>query len=230
VRVRRVLSLALLAGAPAAPLAAQAFGVPVSGAPMARGVSLHAMAGLPNAAGEGGVAGMLAVSLGARRAGVTGFLSTRTGRDGDLPDFAGGGASANVKVFGGPLVPFLVQLQGGAAYAAFRPHAGGPRETRWHVPVGLALSWVFPQPAVAVRPWIAPRIDHARVTGPDPLLDPLPGGPVPRATATATEFGLSGGVSFGFLNGLAIDLAYDRVFAAGGAPATFGVGLTYNLR
>lgn len=204
----------LLAGA-AWPAAGQAFGVPVSGSPVPRGVTLHAMTGFPNDAGGGGRAGLLGVSLGARRAGVTGFVSGRAGQTGELADFASVGAAAAIKVFGGPLVPFAVQLQGGAAYASPRPgagSAGAARDRRWHVPVGVGISWVFPQPAVAVRPWLAPRLDYTRVT------------------TGATEFGLSGGLSFGFLNGLAVDVAYDRVFVSGGAPSTFGFGLSYTIR
>lgn len=231
---RAVLVLAGALAAPAAPAAGQAFGVPVSGAALPRGVTLHAMTGFPNAAGGGGQAGMLGLSLGARRAGVTGFVSGRFGQAGDQPDFAGVGAAASLKVFGGPLVPFSVQLQGGAAYASFRtgtvPVSGSrDRERRWHLPAALAVSWVFPQPVVAIRPWIAPRVDYVRGSVPDPLVDPLPGQPAPRITTTATEFGLSGGISFGFLNGLSVDVAYDRVFAGGASPATFGVGLSYSI-
>jgi hypothetical protein len=218
------------------PLAGQAFGVPVSGAGFARGVTLHAAAGFPNSAAEGGAAGMIGVSLGARRVGLTGFLSGRVDRARVRESFWGGGAAASVKLFGGPLVPFLVQLQGGVAYAAVGSGSpggsgdGGLEERFWHVPVGLGLSWVFAQPVVAVKPWIAPRLDYSRSTGPDPLADPMPGQPVPRVTTGATRFGLSGGVSFGFLNGLALELAYDRVFAGAGSPASLGVGLSYVVR
>lgn len=208
-------ALAFLAAGVARPAAGQAFGVPVSGNPVPRGVTLHAMTGFPNDAGGGGRAGLLGLSLGARRAALTGFVSGRAGQAGDLGDFASVGATAAIKVFGGPLVPFALQVQGGAAYANSRAgagSAGGPRDPRWHVPVGVGLSWVFPQPAVAVRPWLAPRLDYTRV-----------------ATA-ATEFGLSGGISFGFLNGVALDVAYDRVFVRGGAPGTFGFGLSYTIR
>lgn len=216
----------------AAPLAAQAFGVPVAGTGIPRGATLHAMAGFPNASGGGGSAVLAGVSWGARRLGALGFASRRIDRAGTPGGFWSAGGLVNLKVFGGPLVPFSVMLQGGAAYATEGGTGGGASDdgfTRWHVPAGMAVTWLFARPGVSITPWVAPRLDHARTIGPDPLADPVPGGPTPRATTTATEFGLSGGLSFGFLSGLTLEVAYDRVFAGAGSPHSFGVGLTHPL-
>jgi hypothetical protein len=88
------------------------------------------------------------------------------------------------------------------------------------------LSWTIPQPVVAIKPWIAPRIDYARVTTPLVSVAQLS----TSSTTTDTNFGLSGGVTFGLLNGLSVDVAADRVFASGGKPTTVGFGLSFNFR
>jgi hypothetical protein len=225
-RLVAVIGITCLCGAGS--LTAQAFGIPVPGLGIRRGTTLHAMAAFPNGAAEGGVAVMAGVSLGARRVGVLGFGSRRLDRSGPADGFWSGGALVNLKVFGGPLVPFSVMLQGGAAYASEGNGGAGFGITRWHVPAGLAISWLFARPGVSVTPWVAPRLDHVSSTGPDPLGDPPPGGTVPRSTTTVTEFGLSGGLSFGFLSGFTLEVAYDRVLG-GGSPATVGLGITFPL-
>ena len=225
------------------PLEGQAIGMPVTVPGVATGVTLHLAGALDNAGAGKGQAAQVGVSLGARRVGLTAFVSRRFAADGD-PSFESVGAALTTKIFGGPLVPFAVNLQVGAAYAAPPAGPGIPVTARgaaslapalrrapallagagypggsdvWHVPLALGISWVFPQPVVAVKPWIAPRVDVTRVS-------------VAGQRDTATEFGLSGGLSFGFLNGLSIDVAYDRVFVGSGSPASFGLGLSYRLR
>jgi hypothetical protein len=219
-----------------APLAAQAPGIPVKNAGVVRGITLSAMAGVPNDAAGGGTAFLVGAGLGARRVGVAGFASVYSGADFADGTFAGLGANFTYRLVGGPLIPLALNFQAGAAY--YSPSIGGSQggypagAKAWHVPVGVSLSLAIAQPVVAIRPWIAPRLDYTRARGPDPLADPLPGGSLPMVTTTATELAGSVGVTFGFLNGLGIDLALDRVFAdsPGGKPLTFGVGLTYTLK
>jgi hypothetical protein len=152
---------------------------------------------------------------------VGAFLSRLGGSSLSAHGFNSVGATVTAKILGGPLVPVAVLLQAGAGYS--NPSVGtGSTKTNfktWHVPVGVGITWTIPQPVVALKPWIAPRLDHSRVEV----------GPV---TNTATDFGLSGGVTFGFLNGLSIDLAADRVFAGGtgGKPTTVGIGVSFNVK
>jgi hypothetical protein len=70
------------------------------------------------------------------------------------------GARLNLKVFGGPLVPLSVTLQAGAEYA----DPSGPG-TVVHAPIGVGIALTIPNPNLAIRPWIAPRVDVTRVTG-----------------------------------------------------------------
>ena len=227
--MRRMWSLVLAARF--CPVAtAQAPGVPVINAGVAKGVTLGAMVGIPKQAGGKGTAGVLSLSLGAPRIGVTGFVSSRWNPGTAADDYTAVGASLNWKVFGGPLVPVAAQLQIGAAYFAPTPPPGNAfttgspgyddRDRIWHLPVGLGISWTIARPVVALKPWIAPRLDLNHT-------DPAGG----FSGGTSGEFGLSGGLSLGFLNGLSVDLAYDRVFAdAVSKPATFGLGLSYRFR
>ena len=209
--------VALLVLAPAATALAQAPGLPVINAGPARGVTVAGMVGFGNqAAGDATTFGVTG-TLGFRRVAVSGFVARAGGTNlSDNAVTSGGGAVA-IKLLGGPLVPVSVNLQAGAAYLA-------PGEaTMWRVPVGIGISWTIPQPVVAIKPWVAPRLDYSRVTA------PVAGQP-DRATSTDTDFGLSGGVTFGFLNGVALDVAADRVFAGAGKPTTIGLGLSFNFR
>jgi len=228
----RALGAMLILAAP--PLAGQAPGVPVKNAGVARGVTLSTMAGIPNEAAGGGTAIAVGAGFGARRVAVAALASLYSGSDFADGTFGGVGGSLTYRVLGGPLIPLTLNFQAGAAY--YSPSGGSSsydaRTTHWHIPVGLGLALAIAKPVVAIKPWVAPRVDYTRIRAPDPLADPVPGGPIPMATTTATDFAGSAGVSFGFLNGLGIDLAVDRVFAdgPGGKPLTFGIGLTYTLK
>jgi hypothetical protein len=205
-------------------LAAQAPGLPVMNSGATRGVTVAALVGFPNDAAGGGTALQAGVTLGARRVAVGGFLARIGSPDGSADDVYSGGAAVTLKVLGGPLVPVAVNLQAGAAYAAQPIGTGGDKAKTWRVPVGLGISWTIPQPVVAIKPWIAPRLDYSRTD--------LPSGSLALGEGSRTDFGLSGGISFGFLNGLALDLAVDRVFrdGVGAKPLTFGAGVSFTFR
>jgi hypothetical protein len=237
--LRALCAAGLMVGV-STPAVGQAIGMPVTVPGVPSGVTFRAGGALSNADAGKGRAAQVGVSLGGRRLAITGYLGRRLGQESG-PDFTSVGASLTNKIFGGPLVPFAVNLQVAAAYGApsssgvvydagwagggipsanLAQAAGGYGSGTkvWHVPVAVGISWVFPQPVVALKPWIAPRLDVVRVSA---------GG----TGTTDANFGLSGGVSFGFLNGLGIDLTYDRVFAGGGAsPAILGLGLSFTLK
>lgn len=216
-RFQRAISAVGALWAATAPVQAQAPGLPVVNAGVSKGLTLGGMVGFPNDAAGGGTAFMMTGMIGFRRVALGGFVSSQ--KISGLPDrsYAGGG-NVVVKVAGGPLVPISINLMGGFAYSEV---ALTPRLKAWHVPVGLGIAWTIPRPVVALKPWIAPRLDYRRNSG----------GGLGSVVSAATDFGLSGGVTFGFLNGLGIDVAFDRIFSdVAPKPTTLGVGLSYSLK
>ena len=205
-------------GVATGPVAAQAPGLPVVNAGVSKGLKLGGMVVFPNDAAGGGTAFMVAGTMGFRRVAFGGFVSSQNVSGLQDRPYAGGG-NVVVKVAGGPLVPVSINLMGGFAYSelALTPQRG----RAWRVPVGLGIAWTIPRPVVALKPWIAPRLDYRRNSG----------GGLGSAVLTATDFGLSGGVAFGFLNGLGIDVAFDRIFNDfAQKPSTVGMGLSYSFK
>ncbi len=208
---------------------AQGPGLPVMNPGVPRGFTIATMAGFGNDAAGGGTAFSLAGTAGFRRFAIGGFVSRLRGSTLDDGSVAAGGGNLTIKVAGGPLVPVSINFQAGLGYYAPGYSTSQTFKT-WRAPVGLGISWTIPRPVVALKPWIAPRVDIRRITTPDPLADPVPGGPIPTITSTESEFGLSGGINFGLIIGLGIDVAVDRVFAQGARPTTVGVGLSYTFK
>lgn len=210
------LSLSLLA---AASLRAQAAGLPVINSGITSGIGLSLDAGIPNDAAGGGWAGGATVKAGFGILGVSGTVSRLDPDAGDA--VWSGGATANMKVFGGPLVPIAVTLQGGAGYVApeFRCLSPGACDIKeWHFPVGLGISFTIPNPALAIKPWIAPRADILRTsqTGSE--------------SNTDVGIGVSGGVELNLLNGMGLHVAYDWAKHDDVKPAIFSAGFHYTFR
>lgn len=212
----------------AAPIMAQAPGIPIMNLGFSRGFTLGSMVGFNRASAGDGTGFLVSGTAGFRRIAVGGFVSGLSGSALSTKTLVARGATLAFKVAGGPLVPVAITLLTGAGY--FAPGSG--LTTNWRVPVGLGISWTIPQPSVALKLWVSPRLDYSRVRGPDPLADPAPGAPVPRRTTTETDFGLSGGVNLGFLNGFGLDLAVDRRFTngPGSKPASLGLGASYHFK
>jgi hypothetical protein len=154
--------------------------------------------------------------------GVTAMLSTYK-PDGDDDSYVSVGATGNLRLIGGPLVPLSVTLQGGVGYYkpdnSLLPEDSGLKQ--WRFPVGLGFALTIPNPALAIRPWLAPRIDIVRTSAEVAGVSD---------SETDTNFGLSGGVELNLLNGFGLHAAYDRVFGDGGDPSTFGIGAHYSFR
>jgi hypothetical protein len=172
------------------------------------GIGIAGDVGFPSASAGRGLALGATAALGLGPIGVTGSVARFD------PKGAGGainsaGATGNLKIFGGPLIPVSVTLQAGAAYSKQGSYslggAGGVGVKAWHVPVGLGLALTIPNPVFSIKPWVAPRIDVTRTTQ-------SAGGTASPTTDTKTRFGISGGVDLGFLNGLTIRTMYDRVW------------------
>jgi hypothetical protein len=211
-----VLILAL-----AAPLsaAAQVRGLPVYNSGVPTGLGLYGDIAFPNDDAGGGTTLAGSARLGLGPVGVTGTLAHLDG-EGASPNVTSVGGTLNYKVFGGPLIPFSATLQGGLGYAKLPVGFGGlaTEVKQYRFPVGLGLALTIPNPVLAIKPWVAPRIDIVRDS-------PL-GGPA----STETNFGISAGVEFNLLTGLGLHAAYDRVSAGALKPSSFAVGLHYGLR
>jgi hypothetical protein len=196
--------------------AAQVRGIPVYNSGVASGIALYGDVGFPDSSAGKGTAFALTGRAGFGAFGATAILSSFN-PDGPASSDVSVGAALNYKVFGGPLVPLSVTLQGGIGYA--KPDLGllPGDETELRFPVGLGFALTIPNPSLAVRPWIAPRVDIIKVSN---------GG----VSNTETNFGLGGGLELNLLNGFGLHAAYDRVFVDGGDPSVFGLGAHYAFR
>jgi outer membrane protein with beta-barrel domain len=222
-RRSRLLALLLVAAAGhAGGLVAQVAGLPVRNAGVGTGIGLAADVGFPNAAAGKGVAAGLTGAIGLGPLGITGTVATWNPK-GPGESITSVGATGNLKIIGGPLIPVSVTLQAGAArFTEDRSAPGEPLEFRtWHVPVGVGLALTIPNPVFSIKPWVAPRLDVLRTT-----IE----ADTPAETNTTTDFGISGGVDLGFLNGLTIRAMYDRVSRGGGVNvSTISVGLGFKV-
>jgi len=145
---------------------------------------------------------------------------------GDVVQAAIGG-TVNWKIFGGPLIPLAVNLQAGVAFWEIGDPSPPivpedtdiPKLVEWRVPVGVSFVLTIPTPGMAIKPWIAPRVDYRRTT-----LSGL------DLSNDATEFAFSIGLDLAFLNGLGARAAYDWLQSDGKTLSTIGVGLNYSFK
>jgi hypothetical protein len=211
-----LVALALGVAGAAPTLAAQVRGIPVYNSGIATGIALYGDVGFPNSDAGKGTAFALTGRAGFGPFGATAIFSSFN-PDGPASSDLSVGATLNLKIFGGPLVPLSVTMQGGIGYS--KPDTGllPGHDTELRFPVGLGFALTIPNPALAIKPWIAPRIDVVRSSG---------GG----SADTETNFGLGGGLELNLLNGFGLHAAYDRVFLNGGDPSTFGLGAHYAFR
>ena len=215
---RLLVSAGVVLVAAAAPSAqAQVQGLPVYNSGVSSGIALYGDVGLSNADAGKGTAFGVTGRAGFGPLGVTAILSAFN-PDGPAGNKVSVGGTLNYKLFGGPLIPLSVTLQGGIGY--FKSDAGflpSGEQNMLRFPVGLGFALTIPNPALAIKPWIAPRLDIVRVSG---------GG----SSNTDTNFGIGGGLELNLLSGLGVHAAYDRVFTDGGDPSVFGLGAHYSFR
>jgi hypothetical protein len=212
-RFQRALPFVLLLVLAALPArgTAQVTGLPVRNSGISSGLTIAGEVGFPSADYGKGTAfgGRGAVGFGP--IGVSAVISSYNPKNG--PTQTGLGGYLNLKVFGGPLVPFSVTLQGGAEYVK----NNGAKVL--HAPIGLGIGLRIPNPALAIKPWIAPRLDVLRVSGSG------------ITTTTDENFGISGGVDFSLLGGFGFGVAYDRIWAGSGVtPSVLSVGASYSIK
>jgi opacity protein-like surface antigen len=204
------LTLALVLGA--MPATAQVRGLPVYNSGIPTGLGLFGDIGFPNtAAGKGTTFGATA-QLGAGQFGVTGTIARFDGSNLN-PNVTGYGGTVNYKFFGGPLVPLTATLQAGLGYDKVNS------TKNYHIPVGVGFGLTIPNPILAIKPWIAPRVDIMHTS--------FGGG---ATSSSETNFGLSAGVEFNLLSGVGLHAAYDRIFVTGDDPNIFAAGLHYQFR
>jgi hypothetical protein len=209
-----VLALAL----GARPAGAQNPGLPVYNFGVPRGIGIYGDLGFPNDRAGGGTVFGVTGRAGFGPIGATATLSSFD-QDGPGGSDVSVGGTFNYKLLGGPLVPLSVTLQAGVSYLKLSEGFIPDEEvSAYHFPLGVGFALVIPNPVLAIRPWLAPRVDIAYQKA---------GG----ESDTQTNFGLSGGLELNLLNGFGIHAAYDRVFAkATDDPATFGIGAHYTFR
>lgn len=217
-RPRGLVALLTLTLAPGL-LDAQLPGVAHRNAGVTRGLQLAVEAGFPNDPVSVGTAfgGSAAFGLG-----LVGITATATTWEQDFGTVEGRdrsfgvGATGNLRLLGGPLVPLSVTLQAGAALWTERYASGDviADETIRAYPIGLGFALVIPSPIVSLKPWLAPRVQVTMLPG----------------DARSTDVGLGGGIDLGFINGTSVRGAYDRVFLEGSDRSVWSVGLAHSLR
>ena len=213
---KHATGIMIAAALAAVPAAAQVPGLPVYNQGVPRGIGLYGDVGFPNDVAGGGTAYGVTGRAGFGFVGVTAIVSTYN-PDGPVDSHTSVGATGNLRLFGGPLVPLTVTLQAGAGYSKI------DEAKDYRFPIGLGFALTIPNPVLAIRPWLAPRLDIARIE--------VEGtGGAPDVYNTDTNFGLSGGVELNLLNGLGLHAAYDRVFGNGSDPSVFAIGAHYNFR
>ena len=136
-------------------LAAQVRGIPVDNAGVARGVGIYADIGFPNDEAGGGRAYALTGKAGLGLIGFTGTLASYDPEGADASVAVG--ATVNYRIFGGPLVPLSVNLQGGIGYYA--PDTGSPfdfADSDLHFPIGVGFALTIPIPSLPSVPGSRP--------------------------------------------------------------------------
>lgn len=214
----RLNRLAVLAGAVLVPsiLSAQVAGLPVRNAGVGTGIGIAADVGFPNADMGKGTAFGGTGFVGLGPLGVTASVS-RWNPGGEAAGVTSIGGTLNLKVFGGPLIPLSLTMQGGIARTRTSDIEGGS-VTTMHFPVGLGVGVTIPNPAFSIKPWAAPRVDVVHQSGEG------------LVSGTRAKFAISGGIDVGFLSGISVRAMYDRVSAGGGShPAVFSLGAGFKV-
>lgn len=206
-RLAALAAILLLAG----PAGAQVPRLPVFNNGVPRGIQVAGDVGFPNAAAGEGETYALTGALGLGTLGFTATVGSTSPEGGDATGVVGG--TANLRIIGGPLVPFFVNLQGGVGYADF----DGAGTT--HVPLGVGLGLTIPLPVFGLKPWFAPRWDYTSVS--------LAGG----GSTDESAFAYSAGIDVAFIIGLGLRVAYDWVDTdvGGESPSVWSVGAKWSF-
>jgi len=220
---RAVVALALVA----APLAAQAPGLPVHGGGFRQGVEAVATIGWAGASSFTGDATTYALGLsyGSGRLGLSGTAGL-VDPEADASAATLGALVSLLLVGNGVDTPFEVSIFGGYGWfdrAESRvfiaregllrrdPPLGTPGN--WRVLLGGSVAAAITTPYASIRPWLAPRAELFQLT-------------VSDATSDETRVAGSAGVDVRFPGGPGIRIMWDKV---DGYESTLGVGLSYRF-
>ena len=210
-KAKALVTSALLLLALTVDARAQNLGLPVINSGFGTGLTLSGDVGFPSDDAGGGTAFGLTGLVGLGPLGVSATVS-RWKPDGFDEGQTSLGGTVNLKLFGGPLIPFGITAQAGASRTKIDD------VSLYHFPIGVSFSAKIPTTVIGIKPWVAPRIDIARISG------------IPNVDAdTDSNFGFSAGVELNLLSGLGFHAAYDYVKFDGGSDKIFGVGLHYGL-
>lgn len=204
----------------AAPARAQVLGLPVYNSGVSSGISLNADYGFVTVDPGSAKAKTIGLTAGAALGpiGVTATYASLNPEVGDNQSSLG--ATANLKLFGGPLIPVSVNAQVGLGYWQDKDFFGpGLDRKNVNIPVGLGIALNVPTPGLSIKPWVAPRMQYTRTSG--------------SVDDSQTKFGISAGVNLGLVGGINGRVAYDQItFDQGGTDVktkVFSVGLGYNF-
>ena len=200
----------------AAPARAQNLGLPVFNSGVGSGISLNADYGFGSTDPETQKVKTLGLTAGAAL-GPIGFTATYANSNPETGDNQSSlGATANLKVFGGPLIPVSVNAQAGIGYWNVKDGFGPGVDLKYvNIPVGIGIALNVPTPGLSIKPWIAPRMQYTRTSG--------------GADDSETNFGISAGVNLGLVGGINGRVAYDQITVNDVKSKVFSVGLGWNF-
>jgi len=194
---------------------AQGAGLPLINSGVPSGVTVAADVGFPDDQLGGGTAYGASANVGFGILGLGAQVVRHAWGGEGVDGTTSVGGTAAVRLFGGPLVPFRVHVQAGYARWDLQiDDVVGVSQSRGTASLGFAAT--IPVPAFAIKPWIAPRVQRTESSG-----------------NSFSEYGVSGGIELGFLNGMTIRGAYDRTWLDRSGftaqPGIWSVGLGWGL-
>ncbi|MEO8478964.1 MAG: hypothetical protein ABI542_04965 [Gemmatimonadota bacterium] len=190
-------------------LTAQVRGLPVVASGIANRTTLGVDVGIANDDAGGTTTIGASVGRGLGPLALTGMVSRGAPSDEAKAVWAQA-VGVGFRLYGGPFAPFRVMLQSGVGF-----WSRGVVDNL-HVPVAIGVSATIPNPAFAIRPWLAPRMSYRRQS-------------FQGVGTSDTHAALSGGIDLAFIGGLVVRAAYDREFVDGSSPGVFSAGLSYTL-
>lgn len=205
-----------LAGAVAAPAAAQQAGMPVWNSPKGgTGLTIDADYGKPNTDAGGGNAFGARATLGLANLTLgVGYANYKpTGAPSALSSLSGDVA---FRVIGGSLIPFSVNVQGGVGQQFSKTSGLVTIPSTTLITGAVGISATLPSPGISIEPYFSPGIRYRKIGS---------GG------GNSTNFGFAVGANVGF-GMFGVHIAYDYTKGKSGQPnaGIFGVGAHIALR
>lgn len=203
-----VVAAAMIATS-AAPTEAQMWGFPDQAVPSSGGyVGATYGRGLNDASGQQDAVGAIAAFAGGSVSFMGGIGMMLADVGDNEPTI---GASLGIDLMQG--ASSTIGVQAGLGWASF---GGGTIDiTALRFPIGVSVKGSFESPEAVITPWAMPRINISRLSS-------------SGASATETDFGASGGVTFEFGGGFGLHALLDVLFSDD-AIVSFGAGGQYHI-